>query len=111
MWEAATSVGFFTVTNHGVPEAAIEAAFDASAGFFARPLEDKHEASPFAAQHNAGYEYMSQVRPSTGTADQKESLQVTARGGAMDGSLAQRRARRCRPRSAEALIWCADTRC
>mmetsp|Transcript_24238 Transcript_24238/g.67872 ORF Transcript_24238/g.67872 Transcript_24238/m.67872 type:complete len:232 (-) Transcript_24238:133-828(-) len=28
---------------------------------------------------------MSQVRPSTGTADRKESLQITARRGAMDG--------------------------
>eukprot|EP00959_Pyramimonas_sp_CCMP1952_P063104 1318972-Pyramimonas_sp.AAC.1 len=28
---------------------------------------------------------MKQVRPSTGTADQKESLQITARQGAMEG--------------------------
>jgi hypothetical protein len=34
---------------------------------------------------NCGFEYYSQVRPSTGVADQKESLQVTAREGCMDG--------------------------
>ena len=28
---------------------------------------------------------MTQVRPSTGTPDQKESLQITAREGSMDG--------------------------
>ena len=63
--------------------------------------------SPFARDMNSGYEFMSQVRPSTGTADQKESLQVTAREGAMDGRWpsapaaccprrwARRRPRRC----------------
>ena len=52
---------------------------------FARDRESKHAESPFAAHLNSGYEFMSQVRPSTGTADQKESLQITAREGAMDG--------------------------
>jgi isopenicillin N synthase-like dioxygenase len=82
---AASTVGFFTVTNHGIAKETIEAAFAASAAFFAHDLDAKREASPFAAQLNSGYEYMSQVRPSTGTADQKESLQMTAREGAMDG--------------------------
>lgn len=85
MWNAATSVGFFTVINHGVPRSTISDAFDASAAFFAHELEAKRSASPFAAKLNSGYEFMSQVRPSTGTADQKESLQITARAGAMDG--------------------------
>ena len=85
IWQAASEVGFFTVTGHGIPEEAVEGAFAASAGFFAQPLEAKQAASPFAAQLNSGYEYMTQVRPSTGTADQKESLQVTARAGAMEG--------------------------
>ena len=85
LWDAATTVGFFTVIRHGVPAATIQAGFDASAAFFARELEAKREASPFAAHLNSGYEFMSQVRPSTGTADQKESLQITAREGAMNG--------------------------
>ena len=85
MWDAATSVGFFTVINHGVPDSVIEAGFTASAAFFAQPLDVKHAASPFAAQLNSGYEFMTQVRPSTGTADQKESIQITARAGCMEG--------------------------
>ena len=85
MWAAATSVGFFTVTNHGVPDELIENAFASSKQFFARDLEAKQRESPFAPQLNSGFEYFSQIRPSTGTADQKESLQITARTGAMDG--------------------------
>ena len=85
MWAAATSVGFFTVTNHGVPDELIENAFASSKHFFARDLDAKQRESPFAPQLNSGFEYFSQIRPSTGTADQKESLQITARAGAMDG--------------------------
>lgn len=85
MWAAATSVGFFTVTNHGVPDELIKNAFASSKQFFARDLDAKQRESPFAPQLNSGFEYFSQIRPSTGTADQKESLQITARAGAMDG--------------------------
>jgi len=85
MWEAATTVGFFQVVNHGVPQSEIDAAFKSSADFFELPQEAKESASPFAPEANSGYEFMKQVRPSTGTADQKESLQITARQGAMDG--------------------------
>ena len=85
MWAAATTVGFFTVTNHGVPDELIENAFASSKQFFARDLDAKQRESPFAPQLNSGFEYFSQIRPSTGTADQKESLQITARAGAMDG--------------------------
>jgi isopenicillin N synthase-like dioxygenase len=84
MWEAATEVGFFTVINHGIPTEAIEAAFGASTAFFGQEQKHKEAQSPFARQLNSGYEYMTQVRPSTGTPDQKESLQITARAGAMD---------------------------
>ena len=85
MWEAATTVGFFTLKNHGLPQELVDAAFQNSSEFFARPRAEKDADSPFARDMNSGYEFMSQVRPSTGTADQKESLQVTAREGAMDG--------------------------
>ena len=85
MWEAATTVGFFTLKNHGLPQELVDAAFHNSSEFFARPRAEKDADSPFARDMNSGYEFMSQVRPSTGTADQKESLQVTAREGAMDG--------------------------
>lgn len=85
MWAAANDVGFFTVINHGICEDAVESAFAASKDFFALPKAEKEAASPFARHLNSGYEFMSQVRPSTGTPDQKESLQVTARKGCMDG--------------------------
>ena len=85
MWDAATTVGFFTVVNHGVDEETIAAGFAASRAFFAQDQGEKEAQSPFAPRLNSGYEYMTQVRPSTGTADRKESLQITAREGAMDG--------------------------
>ena len=85
MWDAAQEPGFFVVTNHGIPEEAIDEAFALSAEFFAQGRESKMAQSPFAANMNAGYEFFSQVRPSTGTPDQKESLQITAREGCMDG--------------------------
>ncbi|KAH8048508.1 iron ascorbate-dependent oxidoreductase [Aureococcus anophagefferens] len=53
------TTGFFTVANHGADETI-------SAGFA------------------AGYEYMTKSAEH-GTADRKESLQITAREGAMDG--------------------------
>jgi isopenicillin N synthase-like dioxygenase len=85
LWDAAHSVGFFTVINHGIPLELIDQAFEVSAQFFSQSQEEKEQQSPFAKDLNSGYEYFTQVRPSTGTADQKESLQVTARKGAMDG--------------------------
>lgn len=85
MWEAASSVGFFTVVGHGIPQEVIERSFGVAQDFFSLSQEEKESASPFAQQLNSGYEYMKQVRPSTGTADQKESLQVTARRGCMEG--------------------------
>ena len=85
LWKAATNVGFFVVTGHGIPQPLIDEAFAASATFFAQPIKDKQDQSPFAAHLNSGYEYMAQVRPSTGLADRKESLQITAREGCMDG--------------------------
>lgn len=85
LWQAATTVGFFTVVGHGIPLDLIEQAFQVSAEFFGQEQEDKESQSPFAPHLNSGYEYMTQVRPSTGTNDQKESLQMTARQGCMDG--------------------------
>mmetsp|Transcript_9620 Transcript_9620/g.21471 ORF Transcript_9620/g.21471 Transcript_9620/m.21471 type:complete len:367 (+) Transcript_9620:84-1184(+) len=85
MMEAATTVGFFQVKNHGISQAAIDEAFATAKGFFARPQAEKESECAFAAHLNSGYEHEKQVRPSTGTADLKESFQMTARAGAMDG--------------------------
>jgi tRNA(Arg) A34 adenosine deaminase TadA len=85
IWEAATQVGFFTVTGHGIDQRIIDDAFAVAADFFAQPVDIKTKQSPLDMSINCGFEHFAQVRPSTGVADQKESLQVTAREGAMEG--------------------------
>ena len=84
MVDAAQSIGFFTVVNHGIPQDLVDSTFQVAAEFFDQPLAEKKEQSPFASHLNSGFEFMSQVRPSTGTADQKETIQITAREEAMD---------------------------
>lgn len=76
LWQAATEVGFFQLANHGIPIAELHQAFDLSQAFFALPESEKRK---FALQkgQNVGWEFKSQVRPSTHTPDQKESFQVT----------------------------------
>lgn len=76
LWEAATGIGFFQLANHGIPEELIDEAFSLSAGFFDLPNETKAQ-YPLKPGTNSGWEYMAQVRPSTGTADRKESYQIT----------------------------------
>lgn len=76
LWMASTEIGFFQLVNHGIGQDQIDAAFDMSAQFFdlAKSVKAKY---PLGRGTNAGWEYMAQVRPSTGTADQKESYQIT----------------------------------
>lgn len=76
LWQAATDIGFFQLTGHGIPESLIDAAFDMSAAFFDLS-EDVKAKGPLKPGTNAGWEYKAQVRPSTGTPDQKESYQIT----------------------------------
>ncbi len=76
LWFAATEIGFFQLINHGIPTADILTAFDASERFFALQNSAKG-AYPLKDGLNAGWEFKAQVRPSTGTADQKESYQIT----------------------------------
>jgi isopenicillin N synthase-like dioxygenase/tRNA(Arg) A34 adenosine deaminase TadA len=85
LWEAATTVGFFSVVNHGIDQSLVDAAFGSATQFFGQSVEDKKAQSPLDMSINSGFEYFSQVRPSTGVADQKESLQITARTGCMNG--------------------------
>jgi isopenicillin N synthase-like dioxygenase len=51
--DASTTVGFFYVVNHGVPQAVIDAAVDASRRFFAEPLEQRMRIA--VAKSNRGY--------------------------------------------------------
>ncbi|MGW1141425.1 isopenicillin N synthase family dioxygenase [Streptomyces zhihengii] len=76
LWSAATESGFFQITGHGIGGDEVDAAFAAAEKFFALPEEAKGR-HPLKKGLNAGWESMTQVRPSTGTADQKESYQLT----------------------------------
>ena len=76
LWQAATTLGLFQLTGHGIPLDQIEEAFALSEAFFALPSDAK-EQMPLRPGTNAGWEFKSQVRPSTGTPDQKESYQIT----------------------------------
>jgi len=74
LWDAAVDVGFFQLTDHGLPLEAIRGAFQEAERFFALPEAVKAQ---YPLANNAGWESKAQVRPSTGTADQKESYQIT----------------------------------
>ncbi len=76
LWQAATACGFFQLVNHGIPLDQIETAFATTERFFALAQEAK-AALPLAPGTNAGWEYMAQIRPSTGERDRKESYQIT----------------------------------
>lgn len=76
LWQAATEVGFFQLKNHGISDALTDAAFAQSQAFFGQPAEVKATMA-LSPGSNAGWEHTSQVRPSTATADQKESYQIT----------------------------------
>ena len=71
-----TEIGFFQLVNHGIPQQQIDEAFEMTERFFALSHETKAK-FPLGKGTNAGWEYKSQVRPSTGTADNKESYQIT----------------------------------
>ncbi len=73
---AATDIGFFQVVDHGIDAATLNQVFAMSERFFALG-QDVKSAYPLRPGTNAGWEYKSQVRPSVGTPDQKESYQVT----------------------------------
>lgn len=71
--EAAETAGFLTLVDHGISVQEIEAQFAISKTFFDLSPERKGK-TPHSTQDNDGWEYKAQLRPSTGTYDQKESL-------------------------------------
>ncbi|KAJ3994175.1 hypothetical protein F5050DRAFT_1576158 [Lentinula boryana] len=74
--EAAENVGFFILVDQERPSRQeIEEMFDLSAKYFALPDNVKCH-YPFIREQNSGWEKDAQVRPSTGVADPKESLQL-----------------------------------
>ncbi len=76
VWDAARDTGFFQLVNTGIDPDVVAEAFELAAGFFALPDEAKAQL-PFDRTINAGWETRSQVRPSTRSADAKESYQIT----------------------------------
>jgi isopenicillin N synthase-like dioxygenase len=76
LWDAAVDVGFFQLKNHGIAPKQVDEAFALTQAFFALPEEVKAR-HPLKKGLNAGWESRAQVRPSTGTPDQKESYQIT----------------------------------
>jgi len=84
LWQAATEIGFFQVKGHSISQQMVDDMFAMAESFFSLSKSAK-DLYPLVRQHNAGYEYFEQVRPSTGVPDQKESFQVTARPEAMHG--------------------------
>ena len=80
IWSAATDIGFFQVIDHGIDLDRVRAAFDMAERFFALPAQVK---SRWPKRYNSGWEQLTQIRPSVGVPDQKESYQVTLSN--MDG--------------------------
>ncbi|POM26549.1 2OG-Fe(II) oxygenase superfamily protein [Actinomadura rubteroloni] len=76
VWNAAVEIGFFQVVAHGIDLADVREAFATAERFFALPDATKAR-YPLRKGRNAGWESLSQVRPSVGTPDQKESFQIT----------------------------------
>jgi isopenicillin N synthase-like dioxygenase len=76
LWEASVEIGFFQVYNHGIPQEEVDRAFSYAERFFTLPMETKAK-YPLKNGTNAGWEFKAQVRPSTGTPDNKESYQIT----------------------------------
>ena len=76
LWDAAVDVGFFQLSHHGIALDSVREAFAMTERFFALPdaVKARH---PLKKGLNAGWESRAQVRPSTGTPDQKESYQIT----------------------------------
>lgn len=80
LWSAATDIGFFQVIDHGIDLAEVRAAFAAAEEFFALPEAVKARRPK---RFNSGWEQLTQIRPSVGVPDQKESYQITLSN--MDG--------------------------
>lgn len=76
LWEAAVDVGFFQIIHHGIDLGEVQQTFAMAERFFALPHSVKAQ-YPLRKALNVGWESRAQVRPSTGTPDQKESYQIT----------------------------------
>lgn len=83
--DAAENVGFFCIVDHGISRSTVDHMFDNAALFFGQ-IDEVKARVPFNPKKNAGWEKNSQVRPSTGAVDRKESYQMQF-GEGMNGML------------------------
>lgn len=74
LMNASTNIGFFTLSNHEISKELIQEAFSSSQSFFC--LSDDIKRKTALNGKNMGWEKNAQIRPSTGTADMKESMQL-----------------------------------
>lgn len=75
--EAARDIGFFYVTDHGVPRALIEAELAAAKAFFEQPIEEKLKIDIKQSSNMRGYEPMGlQTLDEGSPPDLKESLML-----------------------------------
>jgi len=74
---ACRDVGFFYVTDHGIPQAVCNGAFDLARQIFELPVDEKAEMSIKRSPHNRGYVAMAdeKLNPESG-ADMKEAFNI-----------------------------------
>lgn len=76
VFDAAVNTGFFTLCDQASPSVAdIDRMFSLNQQYFALDEETKMK-TPHQKLKNTGYESRAQIRPSSGTADEKESFQL-----------------------------------
>ncbi|MEV6907325.1 2-oxoglutarate and iron-dependent oxygenase domain-containing protein [Amycolatopsis sp. NPDC051071] len=63
--DALTHVGFLQVTGHGIPQATLDAMREATAAFFALPVEEKLRSAPADRASDRGYAAEGTEGPST----------------------------------------------
>lgn len=54
IWKAASTVGFFTIVNHGIDMDIIDSTFNVSEAFFNQTVEQKRQQAPYSRALNSG---------------------------------------------------------
>mmetsp|Transcript_21412 Transcript_21412/g.59439 ORF Transcript_21412/g.59439 Transcript_21412/m.59439 type:complete len:169 (-) Transcript_21412:909-1415(-) len=78
IWDAATTVGFFVVTGHGIDQELIDSAFSSAREFFDQDVEAKESQSRHDAAENAGIR--STTTPSSGRGERSQQSSCICRG-------------------------------
>ena len=73
--EITHTIGFFYLTDHGIPEELAQRLFSASAEFFARPQQEKLGISNTRSRHYRGYSYLGEER-TQGKVDWREQIDI-----------------------------------